>query len=198
MNLGEPVLAFDVLIAASTDNSSSGPVRFIITAVGIAVVGLIFAAVGRRRNRKAAAAASTDAPDSFAFVIVPGRPLAEQIAQVSAALGGSSEVPKITRYSRPVVTGGPNGIVVSDKKLGVLLTIPVPAIVQLDSRPVKVKPHGVIGSGTFQAIWVGVRHEGAEAGVALPPVSGMYDSVSQQQALAISTELVARLGLGRA
>jgi hypothetical protein len=192
------VLAFDVLIAASTDNSGSGPVRFIITAVGIAIVGAIFAAVAKRRNRKAVDAVAAEAPESFAFVIVPGRPLADQLAQVSAALGGSSEVPKITLYSRPVVTGGPNGIVVSDKKLGVLLTIPVAAITQLDSRQVKVKPHGVIGSATFQAIWVGVRKEGAEVGVALPPVAGMYDSVSPQQALAISTELVARLGLGKA
>ena len=188
------MLHFAATVSTADDD---GPGRYIFLAVGLAIAATVTAAVYRRRDRKSTAAATGGSADTLAFVIVPASPLAEHIAQVRTVLGETEPPTAFTRYARPVVTVNESELVISDKKFGVLATIPLTAIARVDARAEKVRPKGVVYPRTFQAVGVTVAHGGAETRMVLAPVVGAYESVTAAEAGALASAMASRIGAAR-
>lgn len=187
-----------LISAVSTAEEDSGSGGFIFIAVAIAIAVAISAVVFNRRNRKTVEEATGGAADSFAFVIAPAHPLAETLEQLRSLLGSVTPAPAITRYSRPVVTVDATGVTISDKRLGELASIPVADIARIDSRATTIKPHGLLYSRTFQAVFITARRGAETVEIGLPPVAGAYDSVTAAQAQAIAAEVARRIERGSA
>ncbi|TXK17277.1 hypothetical protein [Homoserinibacter sp. GY 40078] len=103
-------------------------------------------------------------------------------------------MPRITRYTRPVVVADPSSLVISTKHRA-FLTIPASSIVSIDSGIEALRPKGVIGPRKFPAVRVSVRRGDETATIALPPITGMYDKVRQADAAALAAELAGLLGV---
>ena len=190
----QSLLHFAATVSTADDD---GPGSYIFIGVAIAIAAGVSAAIYRRRDRKNTTAATGGSTAALAFVIVPARPLDEHIAHVRAVLGETEPAPTFTRYARPVVSMDESGITISDKKFGVLATIPMTAIVRVDARAEKVRPVGLAYARTFQVVGVTVAHEGAETRIALAPVAGAYESVTAAEAGALASAMAARVGAAR-
>ena len=183
------------IIAAAASDDINGPAVVFFKWIGIAVVIVVAGILFSRRNRKSVEAATAGLVDAVAFVIAPAPPLPESIIQVRSLLGETSAPPAITRYTRPVVTVSATGVTISDKRLGLLVSIPAADIAGVEARLSTIKPKGAIVARKFPAVWITVRRAAAEAVIAVAPIDGQYEKVSLEQAQVFAREVARRVGL---
>ena len=183
-----------VVLAADGGFDFAGPLFiFVAIALAAAMMSWIFS----RRSKASKDAATGGVADSFAVVIAPAPPLAENIARLRELVGETSPEPKITRYTRPVVTADERGLTVSDKKLGAFLTIPAADIVSVEARPTSLRPQGTLVATSYPSVWVSVRRGDLAHSAAFTPIVGAYNKVTDAEASSIASTLSARLGAAR-
>ncbi|TAL40880.1 MAG: hypothetical protein EPN91_12085 [Salinibacterium sp.] len=136
-----------------------------------------------------ATAQSIGGEPAFIFVVTPAPPLNQWIADVHALLGEVGAPPQLTRYHRPAVTVGASGVVISEKKLGRILTIPRLVIQGVQAGSISLKPQGHLGSTTYQTVWMAIGHRGQSLSVALTPVVGSYGTVSTIYAQSLANSI---------
>jgi hypothetical protein len=162
------------------------------------VFGLILGASALFFTRKAkasmTAARSIGGEPAFVFVVTPAPPLNQWIADVHALLGEVGAPAQLTRYHRPAVTVGASGVVISEKKLGRILTIPRLVIQGVQAGSISLKPQGHLGSTTYRTVWMAIEHRGQTLSLALTPVVGAYGTVSAIHAQSIADSIAATIG----
>ena len=183
-----------LLAAASTDDSDSPIVRYVIIAVAVGLSVLIFPRFFRRAAKKDVEAATDGVVDAFGVSITPHPPFPEQLSALRKLVGDTSPDPRITSYSRPVVTVDSIGLKISDKKLGTLVILPVADIVSMETRPAAIKPKIALVASRIPSVWIGARRGDVEVSIALTPLVWSSTGATAADAEAFATQLSSRLG----
>ena len=184
------------LVFAQSGTASDASVDFsfyVVLFVGLAVVAIIMRASFTRRAKRRVADTVTGASNGPAIRIAPAPPFPEDVARLRALLGESTPQPRISRYTVPIVTADSGSLTIRDKKLGVIVSIPLNDIASIEARDASITPKGTILPRTYPSLCVTVRRGTTELTVALTPIVGAYDKVRPSDVEAMAAELHARL-----
>ncbi|MDY0910476.1 hypothetical protein [Microbacterium sp. CFBP9034] len=86
-----------------------------------------------------------------------------------------------------------DSLTIRDKKIGEIVSIPLKDIVSIEARDASLTPKGTFLPRTYPSLWITVRRDDVELAVALTPIVGAYDRVSQSDAAAMAAELNSHL-----
>lgn len=186
-----------LILAASTSDEGVSIGFYVILFALLGLVVIVMRRFFAGRAKTSVDGVTGDAPDALAIRIAPAPPFPDDVARLRALVGDASPEPRITRYTVPVVTVDSDALVVRDKKIGHIVSVPLTDIASVKARVTPIKPKGTIVTRKYPALVLTVTRNGTDLPVALTPVVGAYDKIAVSDAEALAAELTARLGASR-
>ncbi len=144
-----------------------------------------------RRGRRSLDAATGGVDDAYGFILSPAPVLLETIASIRALYGEQTPAPRVTGDRRPAVTVSTSGLTISERRAGILVTVPAADIMAVTPGTSKV----TFAAPKYPSVLVTIRHSGSEIVLALPPLLGGTQTVSAAKAQQLASEVPRELGL---
>ena len=193
MGVAVSVALLLVAAVAAAGDAPSGAGSGVIGGVAAGLAILIATVVFGSRGRNSIDAATGGVEGAFAFNLSPAPLLVATIAELRSLYGETAPMPRVSRTVSPAVTLGSRGLMISERKLGILISIPATDIVSVTAGPSRV----TFTVPKYPSVWVRVRHAGTEVSLALPPLLD-GKTIKPAKAVELAAEMSSRLGLPRA